>query len=80
MAGAKGTEIVDPISSLSSLAADASPIARRTGLVDSRIPRVQRTGQRGDHRTDNNNSQHEKRCSSQSVGSVVAHVFSPFYG
>jgi hypothetical protein len=41
---------------------------------------VHRTWQRGDHRTGNNNSQHEKGCSSQLVGSIVAHVFSPFYG
>jgi hypothetical protein len=68
-------------------------VARCTGLIDSRIPpniacctglvdpsvtRVHRTGQRGDHRTDNNKSQHEKRCNSQPVGSIVALVFFSF--
>jgi hypothetical protein len=86
---ARRTGLVD-----SGIYPDPGPdVARCTGLIDSRIPpdiacgtglvdpsvtRVHRTGQRGDHRTDNNNSQHEKPCTSQPVGSIVVHVLFSF--
>ena len=55
-------------------------VARCTRLVDAGVKCVQRTWQRGDRRNDNHDSQHEKRCRSQPVESIVAHVFTPFYG
>jgi hypothetical protein len=67
---ARGTRLVD-----SRIPPD---IACGTGLVDPSVTRVHRTGQRGNHRTDNNNSQHEKPCSSQPVGSIVVHVLFSF--